>query len=258
MAAQTVIAPVASCSSSFAAQASQSGQTAGFASSPACITQARRQTFGDNKVLLSGTSKRQVRKGTFGVRAYQKYWPDPQFIQEVNEAFPDKGVATVDEARVLFTELGYTYVDVRPSVEVDEIGKVPGSINIPIKLGQKKYDAELKKKVLVKTDNPDFLKQIQKKFPDPETAKILVGCSNGRTYSMDALVALDEAGYVNIVGLQGGYYAWFKVFDNKLRRRMKGEYAEDYSHGADSAGIHASGAGFERTDKIEEWVPPDY
>lgn len=25
---------------------------------------------------------------------------------------------------------------------------------------------------------------------------------------MDALMALDEAGYVNIVGLKGGYYAW--------------------------------------------------
>ena len=25
---------------------------------------------------------------------------------------------------------------------------------------------------------------------------------------MDALMALDEAGYVNLVGLKGGYYAW--------------------------------------------------
>lgn len=146
----------------------------------------------------------------------------------------------------------------RPPVEVEEIGKVPGSINIPIKLGKKKYDTEQKKKVLIKTDNPDFIKQIQKKFPDPETAKIIVGCSNGRTYSRDALMALDDAGYANIVGLAGGYYAWFKIFDNKLRRRVKGDYQEDYMHGADSAGIHASGAGFEKADKIEEWVPPDY
>lgn len=50
--------------------------------------------------------------------------------------------------------------------------------------------------------------QIEKRFPDKDNAKILIGCSNGRKYSMDALMALDEAGYVNIVGLKGGYYAW--------------------------------------------------
>lgn len=40
-----------------------------------------------------------------------------------------------------------------------------------------------------------------------------------------------------------------------------GEYAEDYSGptmGGDSCGIHASGAGFEKVDKIEAWVPPKY
>jgi rhodanese-related sulfurtransferase len=158
----------------------------------------------------------------------------------------------------LFSELGYTYVDVRPPLEIEEVGKVPGSVNIPLKLAKKKFDPEQNKKVFIKEDNPDFLKQIQQKFPDPETAKILIGCSNGTKYSMDALTALDDAGYVNIVGLRGGYYAWFKVFDNKLRRRNFGEYQEDYQHGADSTGIHASGAGFAKADKIDEWVPPEF
>lgn len=27
-------------------------------------------------------------------------WPDPEFIKETLEAFPDKGIATVEEARV--------------------------------------------------------------------------------------------------------------------------------------------------------------
>lgn len=49
---------------------------------------------------------------------------------------------------------------------------------------------------------------MEKRFPDKDEAKILIGCSNGRKYSMDALMALDEAGYTNIVGLKGGYYAW--------------------------------------------------
>lgn len=55
--------------------------------------------------------------------------------------------------------------------------------------------------------------------------------------------------------VQGGYNAWFRVFDNKLNRRRWGEYAENYTHGADSCGIHASGAGFERSDRIESWSP---
>lgn len=40
--------------------------------------------------------------------------------------------------------------------------------------------------VSVKSENKDFLKQFEKKFPDKETP-ILIGCSNGTAYSMDAL-----------------------------------------------------------------------
>ena len=40
---------------------------------------------------------------------------------------------------------------------------------------------------------------------------------------------------------------------------LKPSYTEDYSgDGSDSCGIHASGAGFQRSDKIEKWVPPSY
>jgi hypothetical protein len=43
---------------------------------------------------------------------------------------------------------------------------------------------------------------VEKRFPDRET-KLVVGCSDGRTYSIDALELLDEAGYYNLVGLKG-------------------------------------------------------
>ena len=33
---------------------------------------------------------------------------------------------------------------------------------------------------------------------------------------------------------------------------------QNYQHGADSCGIHASGAGFDRVDKVEQWAPPAY
>lgn len=71
---------------------------------------------------------------------------------------------------------------------------------------------------IVKTPNEKFQEQIAKRFPD-KAAKILVACSDGRSYSMEALETLDEMGYTNLVGLKGGYYAWFRVFDNKLNRR---------------------------------------
>ena len=99
--------------------------------------------------------------------------------------------------------------------------------------------------------------QVEKKFPDKE-AKILIGCSNGRAYSMDALEALDEAGYTNLAGLKGGYHAWFNVFDHKLNRRRSGEYAETFTHDGDSAGIHGSGAGFPKMDPADKWVPQQY
>lgn len=39
-------------------------------------------------------------------------------------------------------------------------------------------------------------------------------------------MALEEAGYTHLVGLKGGYYAWFKTFDNNLRRRRPDGYTE--------------------------------
>lgn len=53
--------------------------------------------------------------------------------------------------------------------------------------------------------------------------------------------------------LKGGYNAWYNTFDNKMKRRVFGEYAETWRPGydGDSCGIHASGAGF---DKVR-WAP---
>ena len=145
----------------------------------------------------------------------------------------------------------------RPDLELDAVGKVKGSVNVPIVNAKWRYDPEARKKVMDKEDNPNFIAQVKKKIPNTETP-ILVGCSDGRTYSIDALEALDEAGYSSIVGVRGGFYAWYKIWDNNLRRRRNGEYAEQYTHDGDTCGIHASGAGFERSDSIERWVPPSF
>ncbi len=34
--------------------------------------------------------------------AFERAWPDPEFIQEVEEAFPEQGIANVEEARVCY------------------------------------------------------------------------------------------------------------------------------------------------------------
>lgn len=188
---------------------------------------------------------------------YIAQWPNKQYIAETLEQFPDAGIASVEQARVLFSEGGYTYLDVRPALEFEDIGKVVGSVNIPLYVSTRKYDTEAKKKRVVKKDKvEDWIQKVEKRFPD-KSVKLLIGCSNGTQYSIEALEALDEAGYENIVGLKGGFYSWFAVFDNKLGRRFFGEYAEQYTHDGDSCGIHSSGAGFDRVDKVEPWVPPE-
>lgn len=40
-----------------------------------------------------------------------------------------------------------------------------------------------------------------------------------------------QAGYTNLVGLKGGFYAWYRVFDFGGRRRRSGEYAEQVRRG---------------------------
>lgn len=146
----------------------------------------------------------------------------------------------------------------RSEFELEESGKVKGAVNVPFVKITRRYDSEKKERVIQKTDNADFVKMVEKRFPDKEGAKLIVGCSNGRAYSVDALEALDEAGYANLAWLKGGYQAWFNTFDNKLGRRRFGEYAETYMHDGDSCGIHASGAGFDRVDKIERIQLPVY
>lgn len=71
-----------------------------------------------------------------------------------------------------------------------------------------------------------------------------MGCSNGKAYSIDALEALEEAGYENLSFVRGGYNAWFRIFDNKLARRNYGEYQERYD-GYDQ--VRSAGVSWEGT-----------
>lgn len=62
--------------------------------------------------------------------------------------------------QALFSNFGYTYLDVRPSLELEEVGKVKGSVNISLVNATRKYSSEKKKKVLQKEDNPNFIQEV--------------------------------------------------------------------------------------------------
>lgn len=63
------------------------------------------------------------------------------------------------DAQALVSSLGWTYLDVRPSIEVEDVGKVKNSVNVPIMNATKKWDSEQQKKVVKKEDNPNFVAQ---------------------------------------------------------------------------------------------------
>ena len=142
--------------------------------------------------------------------------PFPTFIAKTLAKFPDAGVCTVEEARVLNEEGGYTFLDVRSKTEFEY--KITGSVNVPLINATWKFDSVAKRKVPQQTVNADFVKQVQAKFkPD---AKLIVTCSDGRIRSMAALSALDDAGFTNIVGMRQGYNGFSRVFDSKFARRV--------------------------------------
>ena len=57
-------------------------------------------------------------------------WPFPTFIKETVAKFPDAGVCSVEEGRVLNAEDGYTFLDVRSKVEHEY--KIQKSVNVPL------------------------------------------------------------------------------------------------------------------------------
>eukprot|EP00899_Mesostigma_viride_P009907 jgi/Mesvir1/18918/Mv18905-RA.1 len=186
-------------------------------------------------------------------------WPDEDFIAETLAAFPDKAVANEEEARVLLSEGDYTYLDVRSVAEVEKDGPAPKegvkSVHIPFKNATYRWDSETKSKKLQESDNPDFMKKVQSVFRSKE-AKIIVSDSTGREHATDALMALDDEGYTNIVGLKGGYRKWATTWDSKLRRRIKGDYNTVYNADGDSMGIHTTGAGagaWSKSDTVDAW-----
>ena len=59
------------------------------------------------------------------------------------------------------SSLGWTYLDVRSQLEVQDVGRVKDSVNVPLVIATKRWDSEQQKKVVKKEDNLDFIKQVR-------------------------------------------------------------------------------------------------
>jgi rhodanese-related sulfurtransferase len=200
---------------------------------------------------------------TVAARAALYFPGETAYIEQSASDYPEKGIANWEEARCLFSELGYNILDIRSEWEIDSVGNFPRELpsdhksgakiyTVPLINARAQYDSDAGKKV-VKDQQPnrDFMNQVKKIFPDTN-AKIIICCSDGRNRAIQALEALDEAGYVNIVGLRGGYNMWNRTWDAKLRRRnLPGDFQEEYQHGADGCGVHATGASFQNQDAFQ-------
>lgn len=63
-------------------------------------------------------------------------------------------------AQCLYSNGGYTYLDVRSALEVEEVGKVKDSVNIPFVICTRVWDPQEQKKVVKKENNNDFIAQV--------------------------------------------------------------------------------------------------
>jgi rhodanese-related sulfurtransferase len=141
----------------------------------------------------------------------------PQNVAEVGRSFPAKGVATIEEARALL-DLGYTYVDVRPTAEIEDQGKLRVCAIVPFKNGKSAYNSATQQREVIKSANPNFVKEFTARFPKKDH-KILIACSTGKECSIGALMALEAAGYTHLTGLKGGFLGFSKQFDTVLKRK---------------------------------------
>lgn len=98
------------------------------------------------------------------------------------------------EASQLLAQGQYTYLDVRTPEEFAQ-GHVTGAVNIPVMVTGSSG--------LEKSDG--FLEQVQQRF-HPDT-HLLVGCRSGAR-SKRASEELVQAGYTNIIDVDGGFNAW--------------------------------------------------
>jgi rhodanese-related sulfurtransferase len=179
-------------------------------------------------------------------------YPHPELIEKTLADFPDAAIANCEQGMCLMIEGGYTFLDVRSEPEFESDGNPRGAINIPLIDTKKRWNLETGEITYEQTANPNFVAQVEKKFPNKETDALLIVCSTGTARAIQCLQLLDEAGYVNIVGLKGGFNKWSTMFTPKLDRRGTDvKYTTVYQSDGDALGVHTTGAGFGKTDYVD-------
>jgi len=127
------------------------------------------------------------------------------------------GVATSRETWALITRGKYACLDVRTP---DEAGyNIPSALNIPIITGKWRFDSVTNRRAPQQMARNDaFLAEVAKRFPD-RAAPLVVHCSDGRKRTLAALQVLDAVGYTHLVGLRGGFAAFTREYDSKMKWR---------------------------------------
>ena len=89
-------------------------------------------------------------------------------------------------------------------VEAEETGKIRGSVSIPIVNARKVYSPEAGRKVVEAepVDPAEWLAQVAKRFPNKQAKLLVLGSGGARSLTLEALQALDDAGYPNLVKLK--------------------------------------------------------
>lgn len=152
--------------------------------------------------------------------------PDPNFIKETLAAFPDEGVANVEQAlvrrvhfphairitgtltvlikwpQVLYLEGGYKFFDVRSDRERD-FGAIRGSIHVPYTKDKKSWvDGKMS---IEKTKIDGWIKSVNAKIPKKDT-KLIVHDMMGKQ-ARCAMIALLIAVYMSeLNSMHGSYY----------------------------------------------------
>ena len=98
---------------------------------------------------------------------------------------------TPKESHELILNEGYQYVDVRTQGEY-ESGHPTGAYNVPVALAAPGG----------MSPNPDFVAVVQANFA--KDSKLVLGCQSGNR-SQRAVVALEAAGYTNLVEQRAGW-----------------------------------------------------
>ncbi|XP_060527423.1 rhodanese domain-containing protein CG4456-like [Cylas formicarius] len=110
-------------------------------------------------------------------------------------------VVTYEEVKELASKKTELIIDVREPKELEDTGKIPGSINIPL--------ADLERELLSHSD--EFLKKFGIEKPD-KSAPITVHCKMGGR-SLKACKLLEQMGYTNLKNYSGGWSDWKKHLD---------------------------------------------